>query len=101
VSVLLIDLLSPGMIQIYKAVAQVQLQVHMEAGSILSILLPGSCILRALGGSLGAEMVVLPLLTGVSALLVYLLSPSRFGYGKLQHKISSGNCDTGSALGTD
>ena len=45
-------------------------------------------------------MVVLLLLTVVSALLVDLLSPSWFGYGKLQHRISSGHCDTGSAPGT-
>ena len=38
-------------------------------------LLLGSCILRALGESLGAEVVVLSLFIGLSALLGDLLSP--------------------------
>ena len=38
-------------------------------------LLLGSCVLRALGGSLGTEVVIIPMLSGVSALLGDQLSP--------------------------
>jgi hypothetical protein len=41
-----------------------------------SRLLLGSCVLRALDRSLGVEVVVLPVFTGVSALLGDQLSPS-------------------------
>ena len=68
--------------------AQDQLQVQMETGKILFRLFLSSCVLRALGKSLGAEVVVLPLLTGVSACLRDQMSPCR----------TMDICGTGSAL---
>ena len=69
------DQLSQGGIWIQRAVAHDQLQGTDVEGSCPRLLL-GSCVLRAPGRSLGAEVVVLPVLTGVSALLGDQLSPS-------------------------
>jgi hypothetical protein len=49
--------------------------MKMETGMILSQAAP--CVLRAPGGSLGAEMLVSPVLSGVSALIGDQLSLGR------------------------
>ena len=68
VSPLLADQLSFGCICICSTVAQDRLWELMEEGSCPRPLL-SSCVLRVLGGSLRAEVVVLLVLTGLSALL--------------------------------
>lgn len=52
-------------------------------------LLLSSCVLRSLGGSFGTEVVVLPVLTDMSALLGDQLSPSSIWLWALWHWISS------------
>ena len=73
VSVLLGDQFSLGGIWVWRAVAQGQLLVADRNRKDPVPLAPW--FLRAPGRSLGAEVVVLPVLTGLSALLGDLLSP--------------------------
>jgi hypothetical protein len=77
-------------IWIWSTVAQDQLQVQTETGRSCYRLLLSSCFLRVLGNSLGAEVVVFPVLTGMSKGLGDQLFLSGIGYG---------SCNTGSALG--
>jgi hypothetical protein len=67
--------LSHSSIWVCNAVAQDQLWAQKPEGSCPRLLL-GSCVLRVPGGSLWTKVVVLPVLTGLSALLGGQLSPS-------------------------
>jgi hypothetical protein len=70
-------------------VAQNQLRVQMETRRILFQAAPHSLCPEGSSRSLGGEMVVLPVLTGVLALLGDQLSLGCIGYGELLHRISS------------
>jgi hypothetical protein len=61
----------------------------------------GSCVLRSSGRSLRAEVVVLPVLTNLTALLETSSLLVAFGYGELWQRISLGQYGTESAPGAD